>query len=181
LISPEFGYNKPEPEYRRTLIKPSVNREYFTQGEVARITRLNTRVLDYWSNAFSDALTTSVRNGERYYHREDIKKIFQIKELFVVQRRQLDEVKDALKPPGRQQNGPPSSTPEPRVVSQIEKKTVPTKNTKIIPIKQRGSLPGREEIPGEKAVPEIIAKLRLLRRGLSELLTILDKSDNNNS
>ena len=158
-------------------IKASRNREFFSREEMARMTRLNTRVLDYWTDAFDDVLTTVERGGERFYHRGDIQKIARIKELFVLQRRDRRDVKQILKKEYQGRGTVLSDQPDPSSEPSLPPRK--RQEEKIILLKQRTPL---EVSSKDRVQPKdpLWNKLKRLRQGLKELLTILDKSDNNN-
>jgi len=74
-------------------------KRYFTIGEVSEFCQLKSHVLRYWEQVFPQ-LEPSKRRGRRYYQREDVALVFEIKQLLhhqgftiVGAKAQLDEPK----------------------------------------------------------------------------------------
>ena len=59
---------------------PIPGKRYFTIGEVAKLCDLKTHVLRYWEKEFSQ-ISPVKRNNRRYYQRQDVVLIRQIKSL----------------------------------------------------------------------------------------------------
>ena len=56
------------------------DKKYFTIGEVVKICELKSHVLRYWEQVFPQ-LEPSKRRGRRYYQREDLELVLEIKNL----------------------------------------------------------------------------------------------------
>lgn len=56
------------------------DKKYFTIGEVSEICDLKSHVLRYWEQVFSQLKPTK-RRGRRYYQKEDLILLFEIKDL----------------------------------------------------------------------------------------------------
>jgi len=68
--------------------KPSIKRE-----EVMKITRLDGKVIDYWEKEFGGFKATTDKEGEKFYTRQDVETILQIKRLFIEERREKEEIR----------------------------------------------------------------------------------------
>jgi DNA-binding transcriptional MerR regulator len=73
---------------RKSAIKetlPEIPKKlYFSIGEVSRLCALKQHVLRYWETRFSQQIKLKKRNGRRYYEKEHILLIRQLKELLYV-------------------------------------------------------------------------------------------------
>lgn len=56
------------------------DKKYFTIGEVSEICDLKSHVLRYWEQVFTQLKPTK-RRGRRYYQQEDLRLLFDIKDL----------------------------------------------------------------------------------------------------
>ncbi len=61
-------------------LDPIPNKRYFTIGEVAKLCDLKTHVLRYWEQEFQQ-ITPVKRSNRRYYQRQDVLVIRQIRSL----------------------------------------------------------------------------------------------------
>ena len=73
---------------RKSAIKETLpeipSKLYFSIGEVSRLCALKQHVLRYWETRFSQQIKLKKRNGRRYYEKEHIIVIRQLKELLYV-------------------------------------------------------------------------------------------------
>ncbi|MCP5045818.1 MAG: MerR family transcriptional regulator [bacterium] len=116
----------------------------FKLKEVVKITKLDTKVLDYWQREFGGFSPTVNKSGDIFYSRKDVEFIMKLKQWMVVERLGKEKIKKLL-------NGKEETVNPDNVVS------------KSVSIKKQ-----------ENATSE---KLKIIRRNLEEILTILDKND----
>ncbi|MDG6778409.1 MerR family transcriptional regulator [Thiomicrorhabdus sp. zzn3] len=69
---------KPKPDTQLQIDLP--DKKYFTIGEVAELCSLKSHVLRYWEQVFPQ-LEPSKRSGRRYYQRNDVELILEIRSL----------------------------------------------------------------------------------------------------
>jgi DNA-binding transcriptional MerR regulator len=148
----------------------------FTQRDVEKITRLNPRVLLFWENEFKCFFPRVKNDGQKIYSKKDIEKIFYIKQLFVIERKTKDEVKEFIKTTIKK----PDQTTKVVTEKQGGKKNKHSEQTdvsNIIPINVSNS--HRVDKVILKNNLERNKKLQTVKDGLKELLTILSKDDRN--
>ena len=81
-------------------------KRYFTIGEVSEFCQLKSHVLRYWEQVFPQ-LEPSKRRGRRYYQRQDVALVFEIKQLLHHQGFTIVGAKAQLEEP---QKAPPQTT-----------------------------------------------------------------------
>ena len=69
---------------------------YFTIGEVAKLCGLQTHVLRYWEQEFSQLNPSRRRGSRRYYQRKDVVTVRKIRELLYVQGFTIDGARRQL-------------------------------------------------------------------------------------
>jgi DNA-binding transcriptional MerR regulator len=77
-------------------IPPIPDKEYFTIGEVSRITQVPQYTLRYWENEFKLLRPVRKSSGQRSYHKEDVELVFKIKDLLYNKRYTIQGVKKYL-------------------------------------------------------------------------------------
>ena len=68
----------------------------FRQKEVMNLTRLDSRVIDYWEKEFKVYKAVISKNGDKFYSRNDILIILRIKEFLIEKKLTKDEVREKL-------------------------------------------------------------------------------------
>jgi DNA-binding transcriptional MerR regulator len=88
-------------------------KRYFTIGEVAQLCDLKAHVLRYWEQEFPQLAPVKRRGNRRYYQREDVILIRQIRELLYAQGFTIQGARQQLekKPKMRVQPAPVASPP----------------------------------------------------------------------
>lgn len=72
------------------------DKEYFTIGEVSRITQVPNYTLRYWENEFKLLRPIRKSSGQRRYRKDDIELVFKIKDLLYNKRYTIEGVKKYL-------------------------------------------------------------------------------------
>lgn len=68
----------------------------FRQKEVMNLTRLDSRVIDYWEKEFKVYKAVISKNKEKFYSRNDILIILRIKKFLIEKKLTKDEVREKL-------------------------------------------------------------------------------------
>ncbi len=68
----------------------------FRQKEVMNLTRLDSRVIDYWEKEFKVYKAVISKNGDKFYSRNDVLIILRIKEFLIEKKLTKDEVREKL-------------------------------------------------------------------------------------
>lgn len=92
------------PDSRPDAILPEIpGKRYFTIGEVSELCDVKTHVLRYWEQEFTRLKPVKRRGNRRYYQRQDVELIRQIRDLLYHQgytiqgaRQQLQESRQVL-------------------------------------------------------------------------------------
>ena len=77
-------------------VPPIPDKQYFTIGEVSRITQVPQYTLRYWENEFKLLRPVRKSSGQRRYHKEDVELVFKIKDLLYNKRYTIEGVKKCL-------------------------------------------------------------------------------------
>ncbi len=82
----------------------------YKRKEVTQIVKLDGRVLDFWEVEFGAFAPTSNQAGEKYYSRQDLDTILQIKQWLIVERLDKNRVRELL---ATERRGAPVVAPVP--------------------------------------------------------------------
>lgn len=77
-------------------VPPIPDKQYFTIGEISRITQVPQYTLRYWENEFKLLRPVRKSSGQRRYHKEDVELVFKIKDLLYNKRYTIEGVKKCL-------------------------------------------------------------------------------------
>ncbi|HNX97889.1 MAG TPA: MerR family transcriptional regulator [Candidatus Aminicenantes bacterium] len=89
----------------------------FRRKEVTQLVKLDGRVLDFWEREFCAFAPTVNQAGEKFYSRQDLDTILQIKQWLIVERIDKARIREMLadkrsvtaEPPSAEEPPPPSS------------------------------------------------------------------------
>ena len=121
----------------------------FKRKEVTRLTKLDGKVLDFWEQEFGGFKIMTNKMGEQFYSRQDVETILKIKQLLIVDRKSKAKVKEIIATSMEENGLNPDNPPKAPSNNSIEEKF--------------------KKIPAEK--------LKIIRKNLQEILTILEKND----
>ena len=79
----------------------------FRRKEVTQLVKLDGRVLDFWENEFCAFAPTINQAGEKFYSRQDLDTIMQIKQWLIVERIDKARVRELLADKRRVTSEPP--------------------------------------------------------------------------
>lgn len=113
----------------------------FKRNEVIKITRLEGKVIDYWEKEFGGLKPMVNKLGEKFYTKKDVETILEIKQMFIVEKKDKEDIRKAIMESFGDRTEAAISRPG---AEKMEKKNLDT--------------------------------LNLIRDGLQEILTILDKN-----
>jgi DNA-binding transcriptional MerR regulator len=106
---PETSLNKDLP--------PIPSKRYFTIGEVGELCTVKPHVLRYWEQEFPQLKPVKRRGNRRYYQREDVLLIRQIKSLLYEQGFTIGGARQRMS--GHQETPPVASVVEPTELKQM--------------------------------------------------------------
>jgi hypothetical protein len=69
----------------------------FKRREVAIITKLDGRVIDFWEKEFGGFCSTENKEGDKFYSKRDLEIILEIKQLFIIEKIGKGKVKEIMK------------------------------------------------------------------------------------
>lgn len=77
-------------------VPPIPDKQYFTIGEISRITQVPQYTLRYWENEFKLLRPARKSSGQRRYHKEDVELVFKIKDLLYNKKYTIEGAKKYL-------------------------------------------------------------------------------------
>lgn len=161
-------------------------REIFTPAEVCHVTRLSERVIEYWQREFGGIAPVADAKGRRFYIRRDIEKLLTIKQLFILEKRGKKEVTRIMKKQFPSKPGEKEQRHR-KLEKWIHRMPDPSRipDTNIIELRQkdsrasesRVSSSSRSQSSSSPSTPRNDEILGRIRRGLQDILTMLEKDD----
>ena len=141
---------------RKSAIKETLpeipNKLYFSIGEVSRLCALKQHVLRYWETRFSQQLKLKKRNGRRYYEKEHIIVIRQLKELLYVKGYTIEGARQHL-----------------AKLSKTEQKKIQLTHQHQQPLQEQQQ---REESVSKGLLSEVVSTLESLVKELESLIRV---------
>jgi len=132
-------------------VKAIPDKLYFKIGEVCEITGVQPHVLRYWETEFPQLAPEKNRAGQRVYKRRDIELILRIKKLLYEDKFTIAGARKRLAAESRFKLLSSEASPE--------------------------ATEGTSEGPVSPVSPKVYQVLREVKRGLEELLAMLNQSD----
>jgi DNA-binding transcriptional MerR regulator len=141
---------------------------FFRIGEVCELIKVQPHVLRYWETEFPMLAPQKNRAGQRVYRRKDVEMVLRIRDLLYEEKFTIAGAKKKLMDElrGGSSRGKTASVeatqPEPSIASD---------ETDIIPLSEP-----HEPAPDQSLTPQARRALRVIKRDLEDLLTLLNSN-----